>query len=145
MCGHDAVRVLLSSGVPQVPVPDVTGRDQDEATGVLRDAKFQVSTTQEDSETVPEGDVIRQNPRANASAAKFSTVTLTVSSGQPLVTIPTIPGSTSQDDATAQLEALGLQVRVSHPLGTPFGRVVGTNPPAGAQVRKGSRVTIFVV
>ncbi|MEP6599087.1 MAG: Stk1 family PASTA domain-containing Ser/Thr kinase [Actinomycetota bacterium] len=139
------VTIVVSSGPPIVTVPDVTGKKQDVAAKILSDAKFAVTIRQEFSLDAPAGTVVSQDPSANSSAAKFSTVTLVVSKGSPLVTIPTISTSTSAEDAQAQLEALGLKVKISREFGAPFDRFVGSDPPAGSQVPVGSRVTIYIV
>lgn len=140
-----SVTLVVSAGPPLVAVPDVTGRKQDDATTTLTGARFVVTVTPQFTEDAAEGTVISQNPIANSPAPKFSKVTIVVSKGPPLVTVPTIATSTSAEDAQAQLEALGLRVRVSRAFGAPFNRFVGSDPPAGSQVRRGARITIFVV
>jgi hypothetical protein len=71
------------AGVTGVRVPDVTLKSQDEATKLLTtpDLGFKVTTTFESSNAVQEGFVIRQQPAANTTAPKSSTVALTISSG----------------------------------------------------------------
>ena len=41
---------------------------------------------------MPEGDVISQNPTAGAKLARGSTVTITVSTGKPQVSVPDVVG-----------------------------------------------------
>jgi len=68
-----------------------------------------------------------------------------VSKGPEMVTIPTIPAGTPSDEAKQTLEDLGLRVKVQKAFGGTLDQVVGIDPPAGTQVRKGDRVTIYVV
>ena len=68
-------------------------------------------------------------------------MTLEVSKGPELVTVPDVAG---QPRAAAEraLEAVGLSVRVIAIPGP--GRVRSTDPGDGARVRKGARVTLYV-
>jgi serine/threonine-protein kinase len=68
-------------------------------------------------------------------------VALEVSRGPELVTVPDVTGLDRQAGERA-LEAAGLTVRVVAIPGP--GRVRSTDPDAGAQVRKGARVTMYV-
>src|SRR5687768_6646356 len=73
------VTVVVSSGVEEVEVPDVTGQTQEQATAGLRAAGFQVQVqtenVQEDSQ---DGRVLRQSPEGETTAEKGSVVTITV-------------------------------------------------------------------
>ena len=62
------VRLLVSQGPEQVTVPDVTGLSQASAESRLRDAHLDVEVDEQESEDVPEGDVISQNPTAGAKS-----------------------------------------------------------------------------
>jgi serine/threonine-protein kinase len=67
-------------------------------------------------------------------------VTINVSKGPELVAVPNLVGK-SLDVATAQLQGLGFQVDTQSYLP---GRVVrATDPAAGTQAAKGSKVTLF--
>jgi hypothetical protein len=61
----------------------------------------------------------------------------------PRVTVPEIVGS-SQEDATAALEAAGLTVEGVELVEGEEGIVVDADPPPGASVRRGASVTLFV-
>jgi eukaryotic-like serine/threonine-protein kinase len=139
------VTVYVSTGPPIVQVPKVTGQTQGDATDTLTNASFKVSTSQDYSTTVPIGSVISQDPVANASVAKFSTVKLVISQGPPLVTLPQIPNGTDLSAARKTLEDLQLKVRVKRVFGGFLDKVVGMDPKAGSQVPVGSQVTLTVV
>jgi serine/threonine-protein kinase len=71
------VTIQVSAGVPQVTVPDVTGKRSDEATAVLQQLGLKVATT-----TFITGNrVYQQNPRAGQVVDVGSTVTLALSFG----------------------------------------------------------------
>src|SRR5260370_849919 len=75
-----AVNLVLSSGPPPVPVPDVVGMTQAEATAAITGAKLTVGTvTQDTSSTVPSGKVISQDPKSGSSVAQGSAVNLVLS------------------------------------------------------------------
>ena len=59
---------------------------------------------------------------------KFSTITVTVSKGPHLVTIPQIPELTPVATASARLEGLGLKVVVRTAFGGQSELVVGMDP-----------------
>jgi tRNA A-37 threonylcarbamoyl transferase component Bud32 len=61
----------------------------------------------------------------------------------PRVTVPEIVGS-SQEEATAALEALGLKIEGVEPVEGEEGVVMDSDPPPGASVRPGASVTLFV-
>jgi serine/threonine-protein kinase len=139
------VTVYVSTGPPIVAVPDVVNKSQDEAGATLTKAGFKINLGQDYSDTVPAGAVIRQDPSARSSVAKFSTVNLVISQGPELVTLPQIRNGTPLALAQHRLEGLGLEVRVKRAFGGFLGTVVGMDPAAGTQVRKGSEVVLTVV
>ncbi|MHA3704947.1 Stk1 family PASTA domain-containing Ser/Thr kinase [Jatrophihabitans sp. YIM 134969] len=141
------ITLTISSGLPVVPVPDVTDKPQDDAKSTLEAAGFTVTFgDQQFSDTVPAGAVISQTPAGGApDIRKGSTVTLVVSKGQDLVTIPRISSGTGAEAATSQLQAAGLTVKVDKQYGGYLGLVVGMDPKSGTQVKRGSVVTLTVV
>lgn len=139
------ITLYVSTGPPVIAVPDVVGRTQTDAESALTATGFTPSVAQEYSETIAAGVVIRQSPDGSTNAVKFSTVTIVVSRGPELVTIPQIANGTPTAAATATLKALGLTVQVHQNFGGLLDQVVGMNPPAGTKVRKGSTVTLETV
>ncbi len=73
------ITLTISSGEATVDVPNVVGQTQSSAESTLKAAGFTVSTTTQQSSTVEKGTVISQS--VTGSAAKGSSVTITVSSG----------------------------------------------------------------
>lgn len=139
------ITLYISTGPPVITVPVVTGQKQSDAEAALQAAGFDSAATQEYSDTAAEGTVIRQTPGGSSSAVKFSTVTIVVSLGPELITIPAIPAGTSTSAATATLKGLGLNVTVHKNFGGFLDQVVGMDPAAGTKVRKGSTVTLETV
>ena len=71
------IGIVVSSGPPRAPVPDVRGVDVDDATARL-DGSFETDVVTEGSTTVSAGTVLRQAPAPGGRAVLGSTVTLTV-------------------------------------------------------------------
>ena len=135
------VDLVVSTGVPPAALPNVVGEPVAQAVADLQAAGF---TAQVDpsyaASAVQAGSVVSQSPDGS-SAAAGSTVTLTVSSGPPQVTVPDVGGDT-EAQARAALTAAGFKVRAHSFL--PFGTstVTSQNPSAGSQADQGSTVTI---
>ncbi|MCU1588408.1 MAG: spk1 [Frankiales bacterium] len=136
------VTLFLSKGPEPVQVTDVRGRQKTEALGVLRAEGFVVVATDVFSDDQPIGVVITQDP-SGGMADKGSTVTLTVSKGPDVVTIPDVHGE-KIDDAKRELEALGLKVSVYRPFPGGPGKVQTMDPDPGKKVRRGTTVTLGV-
>ena len=83
MSGGDEARrpgpigIVVSSGPPRAPVPDVRGIDVDDATARL-DGSFDTEVVTEGSTTVAAGTVLRQEPAPGVRSVFGSEVTLTV-------------------------------------------------------------------
>ncbi|MFF3637903.1 Stk1 family PASTA domain-containing Ser/Thr kinase [Streptomyces sp. NPDC002250] len=139
-----AIALVVSKGSP-VDVPDVTGEDQDSARQDLEDAglKVRIAAQQVNSE-YDKGQVARQTPGAGGQAAEGDTVTLTLSKGPVMVTVPDVVGS-SVDDATQRLEAAGFEVDEDRGLLGLFGDTVKEQSvDAGRKAPKGSTITITI-
>lgn len=137
------VALVVSKGRQPITVPDVVGRDAGEAQAALEDLGLEVERgTAENSDTVPEGDVLSQSPR-DGTLFRGDTVTIVVSKGPVLVDVPNVIGK-QLPEARRILEEAGFQVRVERALGGIFG-TVRFQEPADGQVRKGSTVTVTIV
>ena len=139
------VDLVVSSGPAPVDLPDVVGETVDQATSDLQDAGFkvEVSPNQVYSPDADPGAVAAMSPDGD-SAAKGSTVTLTVSKGPQLVSVPDVTGLDEQD-ATKTLTDAGFQVRVVklNPFGNPTVHI--ESPNGDQQAAKGSTVTITLL
>src|SRR5258708_777013 len=97
---------LFLSGCAKVTVPNVVGLTQAAATTAITEAKLKLgNVTQQNSSTVATGNVISQAPAGGSSAAEGSPVTLIISSGPPMVTVPKVLGLTQAAATTAITEA----------------------------------------
>jgi serine/threonine-protein kinase len=133
---------LIGSGDNGVAVPSVVGMTQDQAVRTVEDAGLVANVTQEASDTIEAGRVIRQSPDSNATADPGSSVDVVVSSGKPDVQIPDVVGD-NKDSARDQLEALGLRVRMkAADSDENKDDVIAVNPDVGSMVAANSVVTV---
>ncbi len=144
MIPHSTVlELVVSLGREPVEAPDVSGQPLEEARNALEAAGLVVATTEEYSDSVPEGSIVAQNPPPG-QLLRGDTVTLTVSLGRPFATVPSVFGM-SRTNAIATLEAAGFVVKVESLWGGSLGVVRFQDPAGGQQARLGSTVTITVV
>jgi serine/threonine-protein kinase len=138
------VTLSVSSGPGQGTVPDVVGQPEDEAKQELEDAGFLVRSKREASSEFDEGEVIRSSPSPGLRAKRGTTVTISVSSGPKLVTVPDVLNQT-EDSARSELDAAGLVTDVdTEENDAPEGTVVSEDPGPGSRVEEGETVKIVV-
>jgi len=140
-----SVTLVVSSGKPQVAVPNVVGKSFDEAQSNLQAAGFKVTRTDKESDKDP-GTVLSQNPSGGGKIDAGSTIALTVAKAPSQVPVPDVTG----EDAPAAIAALSGQGFVidqqSRDVPTPDGDgvVLEQSPSGGKKAKKGSKVTIVV-
>lgn len=137
-----AVTVTVSKGRQPIKVGDWLQKSAQKAEDVLTKRGLVVKTEKDYSDNVPQGQVISQSP-GTGTLFKGDTVSLVVSQGPELVTIPGGLRGSGVDDATAKLEALGLKVTTDNSqFYAGLGYVISVSPGSGERVRKGSTVTL---
>jgi serine/threonine-protein kinase len=135
------IDLVISAGPALRSVPNVVGLPVGQATSALKEDALVIAVVEEFSETVPEGDIIRSSPAADAQVTRGSTVTVTVSQGLPFITVPDVTGMPAAEAADL-LQAAGFVVVDTE--GPPNGPVIGTDPAASSTHRKGTSIRIFV-
>lgn len=140
------VVLVVSSGPQQVTVPDVVGRDENDARTTLEDAGLRVDVTEEENADKAAGTVLRQTPSAGGKVDKNSTVKLVTAKAPPDVNVPDVVDQ-KRSDAEKALKDAGFKVSVHEETVDTLdqdGVVVGQDPAGGEKLQKGSRVTIRV-
>jgi eukaryotic-like serine/threonine-protein kinase len=135
---------LLGSG--GITVPDVTGKSQSEATQLLESEGLKVGeVTQVADANVTVGAVVHQDPAAGATADKGAEVSLGVSTGPGLATVPDVTGMTSSA-ASDTLKSAGFTPVQAVQLDekTPKDVVMAQLPAGGEQAYAGSPVGTLV-
>jgi serine/threonine-protein kinase len=135
------VILTVSTGKPQIDIPNEAGKDATDAAAELGGLGFQVKTAKQPSASVPDGKVIGTDPPGGSKAPKGSIVTLQVSSGPQKVAVPNVVGQT-QDQATKTLKDAGFQVTAQGATSDATAKVTSQDPAAGTQAPQGATVTI---
>ncbi|WP_249997795.1 Stk1 family PASTA domain-containing Ser/Thr kinase [Actinoplanes sp. M2I2] len=131
------VTVVVSKGRAPIRVPDLSGKNINDARNELAGLGLTAVERYKDSDQ-PKDSVIGQTPKAGTGANKDDEVTLDVSKGPPLVTVPDLTNQPCQQ-AKQSLEGLGLRVRIDFN-GDAF---VRSQQPAGnTQVEPQSEVAL---
>lgn len=127
-------------------VPAVDGRSTEAATRTLTAAGFTVKVDERYDDNVLPDIAIGTDPQAQQRAAKGSEVTLIISLGPEMTTVPSLVGS-QEDKANAELTEAKLPIgdptRVYSDT-VPKGEVIASNPKGGESVRHDTPVKLTV-
>jgi hypothetical protein len=144
------VQVTVNNAAPPPPalvtVPNVVGQTQATAQTNITNAGLVFAINRANSATVPAGVVISQTPVGGASAARGSTVTLLVSSGQAvLVRTPDVVGRPLAD-AQSRIADVGLTSTVTsaNDPKVKAGEIISQSPGRDTLVPSGSNVALVV-
>ncbi len=135
------VDLVVSVGPAPRTVPDLAGKTQGQAVAELEAVGLGAKVVTRFDDEVDEGLVIGTDPGGGASVERGATVTVVVSKGRDLVTVPDIVGKTL-DEVNKALEEAGLQPGDAS--GNAKGRPFATDPEAGSRVERGTAVDIFL-
>jgi beta-lactam-binding protein with PASTA domain/predicted Ser/Thr protein kinase len=137
------VTLTVSLGL-SVRVPPTRDLPLAEARRRLQRTELLVETREQPSRDIRAGRVIQSMPAGGEEADCESTVTLIVSKGPNLVTLPRVIGD-SEEVAEAELERLGFIVDVeTRNADASEGTVIGQDPGPGSRLLRGDAVTIIV-
>ncbi|HEX5595347.1 MAG TPA: Stk1 family PASTA domain-containing Ser/Thr kinase [Micromonosporaceae bacterium] len=133
----DEVIVTVSKGQAPITVPNLVGKNINEARAILSQLGLVPRETyKEDGK--PKDEVIGQSPADGSGVEKGAEIKLDVSTGPPMVTVPHVVGLPCQE-AKQQLEGQNLRVEIHI---NPDGTVHAQNPGAENQVPPQSTVTL---
>ncbi len=139
-----AVSVVVSKGRRPLDVPSVVGSSADAAAAAITKAGLTPKRADDvNSDTVPAGQVVSQKP-SRGTLFRGDTVTLTVSKGPVMVTVPGVVGRPVAE-AEKALTDLGLTVKTEFPFGRLFDLVRVQSVEEGASVPKGSTIILTIV
>jgi serine/threonine-protein kinase len=127
-----------------VQVPKLVNLTEAQARAAIGDAGLTPNVGDfENSDTVPAGSVVRQDPEPDSYVDPGSIVTIVLSAGRKQVAVPNVVGMQLKD-AKAALTTAGLvpkpQERESD---EPKNKVLESNPTAGITVDPGQEVTLY--
>ncbi|MGK5630625.1 PASTA domain-containing protein, partial [Streptomyces sp. URMC 123] len=138
------VTVTVSRGPEVVKVPDLAGSALAKAQQELKDAGLVPGmVSQEFSDQVPQGAVVRTDPKAGTERKPDSAIAITVSKGRP-IEVPNVVGAAG-DAAARTLRDAGFTVRIAPERvfsDTAKDGVARQSPAEGARLARGDTVTL---
>jgi beta-lactam-binding protein with PASTA domain len=141
------VTVFVSTGPPQVDVPEVTGQSEAEARATLRAAGLHAGavTKREEPGQTP-GTVLSQSPAEGVPVHSGEAVNLVVAKAPQEVTVPRVVGK-KKERAEGELIGAGFAAKsVVHAVSSEaeVGLVLQQSPAGGTKAKSGATVTITV-
>jgi len=144
--GH-SIRLVISRGPERYVLPQVAGQDYAAAQQAFAGMPVRLvrRDTPDGTGKIASGRVIRTDPGPAAKVRRNSAVTVYVSTGPPIVTVPDVVDK-SQADANATLTEAGFKVDAGQDYSdtVPAGSVISQDPQARASVAKFSTVKLVV-
>jgi eukaryotic-like serine/threonine-protein kinase len=129
------VTIQVSAGPP---LPDFVGQNEQAIQQWASQNDIQLNVKQASDSDQPQGTITQQSPAANTPITQNEAVTITVSTGPPVVSIPDVDGQ-NINDARSALHQLGFKVTIKK-FG-PFNKVFNYSPTG--QAPKGSTITLY--
>ncbi len=150
LVGFLFLKLLTGGGTPtanQVVVPNFVGQTLQQVQALADATGVVVKATQfVKSNDQPEGTITAQDPAANVTVDKGSTINVTVVTGQALVAVPDVKSQTESNALKALVQA-GLVPGTATQEFDPIviaGSVVSTSPAAGVEVASGTTIDYVV-
>jgi eukaryotic-like serine/threonine-protein kinase len=139
------VTLTVSQGPGNRSVPSVQGLSEASARKELKAAKLSVRVAMQSSTRFPIGQATGTDPRSGASVSPGTEVTLFISAGPPLKTVPPVVGE-SQNAATTALQNAGFKVNASSQNSSTVkaGNVISQSPAGNTSAAPGGTVSIVV-
>ena len=141
----ETITVIISKGRNLVIVPKVIGKTVDEAKTELEELGLLVNIEEEYNKKVEEGYVIEQRVKEKEEIDAGESITIKVSKGIEMTTVPDLNGKTEDEAKTLAKEA-GLKVKVE--IGTDEskadGVVIFQDQDANSEIEKDSVITITI-
>ena len=138
--------VIISKGQEKTKVPNVKGKEKEEAIKLIEDAKLKAEIVEETSKTVKEGYVISQETDADTEVLAGDTVKIHVSSGTEKVTMVNVIDK-DEDEAKTALKAIGItNINIAYEENSSkgSGKVIKQSIVGGSTVEKDASITITV-
>jgi len=136
--------VYIFDNSSEVTIPDVIGKNSDEALNILKQISLNGEVTEVSVSNSPENTVISQEPEPGKTVKTGRTVKLTISARENFIQVPELKGRTTQE-AQSLLSSSGLK------LGTVFKNnpqdpneiVIDQNPKPNEHVQSGASISII--
>ena len=139
------ITLTISKGLEKINLDDYTNQTMDEVVNKLEVKGIDVKTSEEMSDAIEEGRVIRQLPTAGSVVETGDSVRLFISSGPNKFTLDDYVNSNA-NEAKSELELQGVNVSLAEGFSStiPSGFVISQSPQKGTEMKKGDSVTLTV-
>jgi serine/threonine-protein kinase len=140
------ITLTVSQGRERFTVPTVPANsDYDTATALVAKLPVQVVKTQQPNDTVPAGRVVGTSPAAGTPVKRDAVVTIIVSTGPPVIAVPSVDNAAGTD-AENQLTSAGFKYAATQQYSdtVPTGQVISQQPDGNSQAVKGSTVNLVI-
>ncbi|NLT39648.1 MAG: Stk1 family PASTA domain-containing Ser/Thr kinase [Clostridiales bacterium] len=141
----------LFVAAPEITVPDLVGKMLDDVINNEKYKDFEIiqGKTQE-SDVYVEGTILEQVPLYGALVKKGATITVTVSSGSTVISMPDLVGKSwrqAQEDLKSALDGsilYSIETFYMISENETEGNVISTEPESGARLRNGANITVII-
>lgn len=143
---NSTVTIWVSKGPEPINLPDVRTKPYATAVSILKGNGFTSIVRQDVDSSETKGVVIDEDPSPNSSQAPDVAITLSVSKGPQMVTVPYVVGD-DIDTAKSAITNLGFTPNVVYqdiPDSSQDGLVIDQTPKGNKQAQPSSIVTIYV-
>lgn len=141
------VTLFVSKGPPKQAVNEYVGYQKSTVQSMLQNIHYKnVKYIKLSSSSVPEGQIIKQSPKAGSNVVpEETTLVLTVSSGPEKVQVPDLTTKTKSDVQTI-LNNYGLIADFQQDYSdvVPKDQVIRQDPPPNQKIAKGSKITVWL-
>ena len=139
------ITLVVSKGVEQITLPDLKNLSAEEAESALKKLGFNVITSEGFSSSIGKGNVMRQSVPDGATADKGSTISITISKGPDLVTVPNVKGMVLENvKQTIKDSGLNLEIETEFSNNVKEGNIISQSIAGGKQVERHTTVNIKV-
>ena len=138
--------VIVSKGQEKTKVPNVKGKEKEEAKKLLEEAKLKVEFVEENSKTVKEGVIISQETEENTEVFAGDIVKIHVSIGVEKVVMVNVVGA-PDEEAKVALKDIGItNINIDYKDDTskPNGVVLKQSIEPGSNVEKDASITLTI-
>lgn len=141
-----SVHLLMSSGPPELAIPDIEGFEAPLALRVIAASGITVRRVDSVANSTPKGTALATRPAAGVTRGPSESIELVVSAGPANTSIPDVSGLTvpaAREKLFAAGFALG-RILKERSEGLPDGRIIRQRPAAGGLAARDGRVDIVV-
>ena len=142
---ESTVELVVSLGKEAFTIPDVVGKQEDEAQNMLNEKGLSVNVDYKHSDSKIEGEVLEQSVEAGSKAKSGDEITITIATKSEVSTVPNVFNKT-QKEAEKLIKDKGFKVSIVEEENDTVekGKVFLQNPPSGRKLKKSDTVSIFI-